>query len=384
MTLAYATDPIPRAEYHQRRADLRKNLEGTLILFGYVEGHDEVYRRPQNSDFYYLTGWVQPGAVVLLTPKDETLFLPHRVARTEVYMGKRIAPEDSDAVFQTGFDAVLGPEKFESSLARAMEWNGPVYVVGDAAAMAKVKALAPFREVSDGSRLLVGQRMKKSSAEIAAIQKATDVSIAAHRAAWKRLYPGTYEYQAAATFTATLLEAGCDGHAYEPIFGSGPNSTVLHYSANSRRMDAGEVVVIDAAARCGNYTSDITRTLPIGGKFTKRQREVYDIVLGAQQAVIDAIKPGVELRVHRQTGQGQGRQATRQVPAARSEPSGGPRCPRSGQHDGQGGTGHASDRRTRPVLPGGEPRNPDRRRRSGDREGRYANKRGAATECGRG
>ena len=60
MTLAYATDPIPRAEYHQRRADLRKNLEGTLILFGYVEGHDEVYRRPQNSDFYYLTGWVQP------------------------------------------------------------------------------------------------------------------------------------------------------------------------------------------------------------------------------------------------------------------------------------------------------------------------------------
>ena len=296
LAIAASADPIPLGEYHQRRAELRTKLEGTLVLFGFVEGPDEVYHHPQNSDFYYLTGWTQPAAIALLTPASETLFLPHRIPRLETYMGKRIAPEDSDAPASTGFDAVQPPEKFEAALARALDSTGPVYVIGDAAAMAKIKALAPFREVSDGARLLARQRMKKSEAEIAAIQRATDVSMDAHRAAWKRLTPGVHEYQAAATFTATLLEAGCDGHAYEPIFGSGPNSTVLHYSANSRRMDAGEVIVIDAAARCGNYTSDITRTLPIGGKFTKRQREVYDIVLGAQQAVIDAIKPGVELR----------------------------------------------------------------------------------------
>ncbi len=290
-----SADPIPRDEYHQRRVDLRKKLDGTLVLFGYTEGADEVYRQSQNSNFYYLTGWTEPGAVVLLTPAEEILFLPHRNARREIYNGKRIAPEDANAAAATGFESVQPPEKLESALHRAMESHPAVYVIGDPASTARVKAIAPFREVTDGSRLLAPQRMKKSAAEIAAIRHATDVSMDAHRAAWKRLTPGTYEYQAAATFTATLLEAGCEGNAYEPIFGSGPNSTTLHYSANSRRMDSGEVVVIDAAAKCGAYTSDITRTIPVGGKFTTRQREIYNIVLGAQQAVIDAIKPGIAL-----------------------------------------------------------------------------------------
>lgn len=289
-------DPIPQSEYHQRRVDLRKKLDGTMVLFGYREGPDEVYRHAQNSDFYYLTGWTQPGAVLLLSPSEEILFLPHRNARLETYMGKRIAPEDADAATATGFESVQPPEKFELALHRAMDARGPLFVVGDAAATAKVKALAPFRDVMDGSALLVAGRMRKSEAEIAAIRHATDVSVDAHRAAWKRLQPGVHEYQAAATFTATVLEEGCEGQAYEPIFGSGPNSTVLHYSANSRRMDGGEVIVIDAAAKCGGYASDITRTLPIAGKFSARQREIYNIVLGAQQAVIDAIKPGVPLR----------------------------------------------------------------------------------------
>ncbi len=293
VTSLFAADPIPREEYHQRRAELRKKLDGVLVLFGYTEGADEVYRIGQNSNFYYLTGWTQPAAIALISPEGETLFLPHRNERREIYNGKRVAPEDEDARSVTGFDSVQPTEKFELALRQALDIHERLYAVAPAADMAKLKALVPFREVADGARLLAPMRMKKSPAEIAAIRHATDVSMAAHRAAWKRLAPGVYEYQAAAAFAATLLDAGCEGEAYEPIFGSGPNSTTLHYNANSRRMDAGEVIVIDAAAKCGGYTSDITRTLPISGKFTPRQREIYKIVLGAQQAVIDAIKPGV-------------------------------------------------------------------------------------------
>jgi Xaa-Pro aminopeptidase len=293
VTAAFATDPIPRDEYHTRRAELRKKLDGVLVLFGYAEGPDEVYRVGQNSNFYYLTGWTEPGAIVMLTPAEEILFLPHRNARREVYNGKRVAPDDANAPASTGFDSVQGTEKLEASLQRALDSYGAFYAIADPANMAKLKALAPFREVAEGAHLLAPLRMKKSPAEIAAIRHTTDVSMEAHRSAWKRLNPGMYEYQAAATFAASLLEAGCEGQSYEPIFGSGPNSTTLHYSANSRRMDSGEVIVIDAAAKCGGYASDITRTLPINGKFTPRQRELYLIVLGAQQAVIDAIKPGV-------------------------------------------------------------------------------------------
>ncbi len=116
--------------------------------------------------------------------------------------------------------------------------------------------------------------------------------MAGQRAAWKRMVPGSYEYQAQAAFTEVILNRGCEDYAYPPIIGSGPNGTVLHYEANRRRMDRGEVVVIDAAAECDYYASDITRTIPVGGKFSPREREIYEIVLGAQKAAIAAIKPG--------------------------------------------------------------------------------------------
>src|SRR5207245_1696496 len=107
--------------------------------------------------------------------------------------------------------------------------------------------------------------------------------------------PGEFEYEIAAVMTGSYMMDGCRRSAYAPIVGSGPNSTTLHYSNNNRRMDAGEVVVMDVAAECGNYASDITRTVPVNGKFTPRQREIYNIVLGAQRAAIAAVKPGASV-----------------------------------------------------------------------------------------
>src|SRR5205085_12604381 len=156
-------------------------------------------------------------------------------------------------------------------------------------------ALAPLREIVNAAGAIAKLRMDKSPAELAFIQKATDVSVEAHRAAWKAAAAGMYEYQVAAAMMNVYFSHGCERNAYAPIVGSGPNSTILHYSRNSRRMDRGEVLLMDVGAECAGYVTDITRTVPIGGKFTKRQREIYDIVLGAQNAAIAAIKPGMTL-----------------------------------------------------------------------------------------
>ena len=150
----------------------------------------------------------------------------------------------------------------------------------------------PFREVADATPLIAKLRVKKSAAEIAAIQHATDVSIEAHRAVWKRLAAGQYEYNVAAILTGAFLDEGCEGPAYSPIVGAGPDAAILHYMINRRRMDRGELLLVDAAAQCEGYASDITRTVPVGGKFSARQREIYQVVLGAEKAAIGAVRPG--------------------------------------------------------------------------------------------
>jgi Xaa-Pro aminopeptidase len=137
--------------------------------------------------------------------------------------------------------------------------------------------------------------MQKSPGELALIRNSIDATVAAHLAAWKRAAPGLYEYQIAATMTSVYLDRGCERSAYAPIVGAGPDSTILHYSRNSRRMDRGELLLMDVGAECSGYAADITRTIPVGAPFSKRQKEIYEVVLGAQKAVIEAVKPGVFL-----------------------------------------------------------------------------------------
>ena len=288
-----AADAIPRTEYAERRAKLQKSLDGAMVLFSRDQGTDEVFREFQDTSFLYFTGIEEAGAVLLITPKEDVLFLPKRNERLEKFTGPKLGPGDADVKTRTGFGEVQPLERLESRLLKAAADYYTIYALTHHPTTARLKSLLPMREIADASRPIGKLRMKKSAAEISAIQRATDVTIQAQMAAWRKLQPGSFEYQAGAAFVGSLMEQGCERVAYAPIVGSGPNSTVLHYNASTRRMDRGEVVVLDAAAECAGYTSDITRTIPVGGTFSKRQKEIYGVVLGAQNAAIAAAKPGI-------------------------------------------------------------------------------------------
>jgi Xaa-Pro aminopeptidase len=286
------------ATYQHRRDELRKALKnGVTVLFG-RSARDSTDLRSgffQEPNFYYLTGWLEPGAILLIVPNEprEILFIPRRDPDEEVWTGRKHSPEDGDLSHLTGFEKIMPAETFESEFRKFLEAYPKLYGMADRPESVRLKALAPLRDLSNAAPEIARLRMEKSPEELELMQRSVDATIAAHRAAWKRTAPGLFEYQIAATMEAVYFDQGCERSAYAPIVGSGPNSTVLHYSRNNRRMDRGELLLMDVAAECAGYAADVTRTVPVGAKFTPRQREIYEIVLGAQNAVIAAVKPGM-------------------------------------------------------------------------------------------
>jgi Xaa-Pro aminopeptidase len=291
LTLVLRLGAAVSPDYAERRQKLREQIpDGVLVLFGAKESEDLHYGFFQETNFLYLTGWEEPGAILVLTPEKDILFLPKRQPTEEKWTGRKLGPDDSNVREATGFTSVMPAERFETELRSLLNDYPKLYDFD-----ASTQSIAPLRTHVDARPLIAKLRMEKSPEEIAHIQRATDASIEAHKAAWKMMRPGEYEYEIAAVMVGSYLMEGCRRSAYAPIVGSGPNSTTLHYSRNSRRMDAGEIVVMDVAAECDNYASDITRTVPANGKFTPRQREIYNVVLGAQRAAIAAVKPGMTL-----------------------------------------------------------------------------------------
>jgi Xaa-Pro aminopeptidase len=298
-------------EFAARREELRTSIsDGVLVLFGNKESEDLHYSFFQESNFYYLTGWEEPGAILVMTPEPEKdapdaselkglpreiLFLPRRLPSEEKWTGRKLGPSNPNAREITGFSTIMPAEQFESELQKLLGIYPSLYAIAGDPNAAALQQIAPMRVINDVKPTIARQRMEKSVEEIARIQRATDASIDAHRTAWRTIEPGRYEYQIAAVMVETYMAEGCRRSAYAPIVGAGPDSTILHYSRNSRRMDAGEIAVIDVGAECDHYASDITRTVPVNGKFTARQREIYDVVLGAQKAAIAAVKPGMTI-----------------------------------------------------------------------------------------
>jgi Xaa-Pro aminopeptidase len=321
---AGAWEREPFSAFHERRARLIRETggDGVIVLFGYDEADvaASVTSFRQNEEFYYLTGWNEPGAMMLLAPKahapgaapelgEEILYIPSHNRNEEKWTGPKLAPEDADAPVRTGFRTVRNVAQFDSDLQDALKGFPKIYTelspqsesgeeCFQAEMVRKIREKAPQASIVD-LRLTVGRmRAVKSAGEIALIRKAADASVEAHLAAMKAVKPGVWEYEIAALMKYEFERRGCEWPAYPPIVGSGFYSTVLHYDQDWNQMQDGDVVVMDVAGSYGGYASDITRTLPVNGRFTARQREIYEIVLGAQNAALAAAKPGAYVGRH--------------------------------------------------------------------------------------
>jgi Xaa-Pro aminopeptidase len=313
-----ALEKQPASVYHARRVALAGKLHGGMaVLFAAEEAQLDLMPYRQDEDFYYLTGWNEPGAALLIVAEPESspateahprhytemLFLPSRNLRQEKYTGVKLDAATPGAVQSAGVDAVKPMTEFPVVLNELIDGDrllaSRVWVqsgneqaknlLGFAAVTLGLSAMPPGRDVR---RPVQELRVVKDVGEIELLKKASDASIDGQRVMMKAVKAGVTERAIAGQMTAAWLESGCERASYAPIVGSGINSTTLHYSDNSATMHDGDVVVVDAACEYSMYASDITRTVPVNGHFTARQREIYDIVLGAQKAAIEAFVVG--------------------------------------------------------------------------------------------
>ena len=318
LSVAPAIEREPWEVYQGRRRELaRQHPDGVILLFGYNENEAQSSRLGfrQENNFYYLTAWNESGAALLLIPTKGTdhpyrdvLFLPPRNPARERWTGRRTDADSPAVESETGFHDVRSNAALKSALDEALRthpklysllWKLPSYgQQPEPDRRERLSELAPQHEPIDVRPALSRMRLVKSAGEIKLIQQAVAASVAAHRRAWKKVRPGVFEYQIMAIMLAEMVDRGCLRPAYPPIIGSGPNATVLHYTRTTGRLQAGELVLIDVGGEYGHYAADITRTLPVSGKFSARQREVYELVLGARRAVIGAVKPGMALAGH--------------------------------------------------------------------------------------
>jgi Xaa-Pro aminopeptidase len=306
---ANATERQPNADYRARRVALAKSLEGgTLVMFAptEAEGPNNLYGFRQEDDFYYLTGWGEPGAALLINanPYVEILFLAEHNATQEKWTGPKLGPEDPQAPQKTGFDKVESLDKMHDELLKLLPQpratvysdlgaNGQITPsTGPLEWLRRGNSFPNYVSFRDAKMLIARLRMVKDTGELRMITRATDASEAAHLAALKAIHPGVNEREISALMQYEFGKRGCERPAYAPIVGSGFYSTVLHYSADDRVMQDGDMVVMDVGGEFSMYATDITRTAPVNGKFTARQREIYNIVLGAQEAAMKAFQAG--------------------------------------------------------------------------------------------
>ena len=305
----------PNADYHTRREALAKKAGGVIVLFAATEndGPNDLYGFRQDDNFFYLSGLSEPGSALLIASAAEAkgdaaartyteiLFLPPRNPTQEKWTGPKLGPENPEAPKITGFDRVEDMGQLPSEVERFMSGARPALYTdiaehGEDSPSAKplgfFKRLNSYLTLQDVKPVLSWLRTVKDPDELTLIRKAVDASMAAHFAAFKAVKPNVNEREISALMQYEWGRRGCERVAYAPIVGSGYYSTVLHYSDDDHVMKSGDVVVIDAAGEYSMYAADITRTLPINGHFTARQREIYDIVLGAQQAAMAAFQSG--------------------------------------------------------------------------------------------
>jgi Xaa-Pro aminopeptidase len=264
----------------------------------------------QDSDFWYLTGFDHPDAIAVLSTRegpDFTLFVQPRDPAAETWTGYR--PGVEGAVSDYGADLAYprtelmeklpellrGADRLYHVLGRDAEIDDRVISIQEEIRRQSRGGILPAREIIDPRIEIHEMRLFKSDAEIALMQRAADISLEAHGAAARLTHPGRYEYELEAELGRFFRARGGSGPAYGTIVAGGRNATILHYVRNDQELRHDEVVLIDAGVEYQGYASDVTRTYPVGGRFEAAARDVYEVVLAAQLAAIDASRPGTTL-----------------------------------------------------------------------------------------
>jgi len=297
--------------YSSRRTRLIEMLgDGIAILPTAPErlrNRDAHYSYRYDSYFWYLTGFPEPDAVLVLVggkQPQSILFCREKNEEREIWDGFRYGPQGACADF--GFDAAYPISELEEklpdlladraslwySLGYDAEWDARITAALNAVrAQSRAGKRAP-REVRDIRTQLDAMRLTKDAHEIDAMKRAAAISSAGHARAMHACRPGMAEYELEAELTYEFRRRGAEAHAYTPIVAGGVNACVLHYLANDKLLNDDTLVLIDAGCEVRGYASDVTRTFPVNGRFSAAQRDAYHIVLAAQAAAIAAIKPG--------------------------------------------------------------------------------------------
>ncbi len=334
-------DLLPISFFKSNRESLMSAIGNDAIAIFYsnslkTRSNDVEYRFKQDNNFYYLTGLEEPDAVLVLVPAGfspsvlklagkatgkyyditldtvksdlkirEVLFLKERDSLREVWTGRTLGTKG--AMEKLGFQLALPIDDFKSLIraiifaSRAKTIYFP-YPTGcyEGKVKESIETLESILnsqrsrlQFSDPTPILAKMRMIKKPEEIELIKKAVDITVKAHRQVMMSCEPGMYEYELQALAEYVFTKFGSEYTAFPSIIGSGENSVILHYSSNRKKIKDGDLIVVDIGAEYHNYCADVTRTIPANGKFTQEQREIYEIVLRAQEEVIKMVRPGV-------------------------------------------------------------------------------------------
>jgi Xaa-Pro aminopeptidase len=282
----------------------------------YPRNNDVEHEYRQDSDLYYLTGFAEPESALVLSARgrNTTLFVRPRDAARETWDGPRAGIAGAKTDY--GADDAFAVEDLEEGLGRLFENVSRVYyrlgrhrsmddVVLRAIDHARSRARLGFTfptEIVDPGRVVHEMRLLKDTADVDAMRRAAAITREAHLLAMGSAKPGMYEYEVEAIFLETFRRRGSERPAYGSIVGSGANATVLHYRANNRKIEDRDLLLIDAGCEKDYFASDVTRTFPVSGGFTREQQAIYEIVLEAQDAGIAACRPGATLEeIHSRT-----------------------------------------------------------------------------------
>ncbi|MDQ3045952.1 MAG: aminopeptidase P N-terminal domain-containing protein [Bacteroidota bacterium] len=322
---SYDDDLLPASFHKQRREALRKMMPDSTctVVFSGAErqrANDTKYLYHQDPDFYYLSGLTEPNALLIIFKEprtffdsitvNEIIFVQERDPLKESWTGKRLGIEGLKSL---GFNGVFVNKEFDdfkidfSGFRKIYHMDLPEDVRDDKndkgdlySLIRQFKSKTEYKRKNRDNFNLAGWmatlREIKLPEEIALMRKAIDMTCLAHLEVMKALEPGMKEYEAQAVVEYMFTKEGSEYVGYPSIVGGGSNSCILHYETNRKKLDGGDLLVIDAGAEYHGYTADVTRTLPVDGVFSEQERIIYDIVLEAQEAGIKACKPGAEFR----------------------------------------------------------------------------------------